>query len=242
MQSLTLTQTSAEPPPVAIPVISHKLLLIDATEKLESGGFGQVVGGMYGQNRVTIKTLLEGSLNGLQKKEILLKGTIWHNLKHPNIVTLSGILYGADGASNPYLVMERMVTNATGQAKITNFGLAYLQNLTLTYSSIIRNVPQKHVAILFAPPEAFAHQCIATIAHDTYCFAMTMFEILFCEPPFFHENPEPIKDWVIAGEQPYRPTSDAEEVPDACWELINECWNQDPKLWPRMDDVFQRIF
>ncbi|KAJ3082436.1 hypothetical protein HK100_009679, partial [Physocladia obscura] len=98
-------------PHVAIPVIRHTLLQIDATDKLGSGSYGQVVGGMYSQNRVAVKTLLEGSVNGLQKKEILREGTVWHNLKHPNIVTLWGISYGADGVSNPCLVMERMATS-----------------------------------------------------------------------------------------------------------------------------------
>ncbi|KAJ3078291.1 tRNA 2'-phosphotransferase 1, partial [Physocladia obscura] len=279
-------------PRVAIPVIRHTLLQIDATDKLGSGPYGQVVGGMYGQNCVAVKTLLEGLVNGMEKKEILREATIWHNLKHPNIVTLWGISYGADGVSNPCLVMERMAASlhnhiysdnpplfrvrlqfcaqiaaalaymhslmppvihanlkpnnvlidATGQAKITDFGLAHLQNLTSAYGSIMRDCPQKHGAILFAPPEAFKHGYIATIAYDTYCFAMTMFEILFREPPFFRENQDAIMYWVIDGEQPNRPsTSDAEEVPDACWELINECWNQDPKLRPSMDDVFQRI-
>ncbi|KAJ3130812.1 hypothetical protein HK100_007429 [Physocladia obscura] len=98
-------------PPVAIPVIRHTLLRIDATDKLGSGLFGQDVGGMYGQNRVAVKTLLQGSINGLQKQEILREGTIWHNFKHPNIITLWGRSYGADGVSNPCLVMETMATS-----------------------------------------------------------------------------------------------------------------------------------
>ncbi|KAJ3112465.1 hypothetical protein HK100_002320, partial [Physocladia obscura] len=129
---------------------------------------------------------------------------------------------------------DNILIDHNNNAKLTDFGLSRIQKSC--YSSM-KSVP-RHGAIAFAPPESFDRGYIPTIAHDSYCFGMTLFEVLYREPPFFGENPDGIKDWVRDGDRPTLPTNrDAAAIPLICWNFIQQCWHQDPTHRPNFSVI-----
>ncbi|KAJ3128977.1 hypothetical protein HK100_008882 [Physocladia obscura] len=134
---------------------------------------------------------------------------------------------------------DNILIDNNNNAKLTDFGLSRIQKSC--YSSM-KSVP-RHGAVAFAPPESFDRGYIPTTAHDSYCFGMTLFEVLYREPPFFGENPDGIKDWVRDGDRPTLPTNqDALGIPKICWNFIQQCWHQDPTQRPDFSVISATLF
>eukprot|EP00842_Homolaphlyctis_polyrhiza_P001316 jgi/Hompol1/2185/HPOL_005879-RA len=77
-----------------------------------------------------------------------------------------------------------------------------------------------------------------TLKTDIFAFAMTCFEILSGEPPFKDVlyNSQ-VEKMIRAGERPGRP----EGVPDALWELIEQCWHMHPDERPDFKKIADRL-
>ncbi|KAJ3089080.1 hypothetical protein HK100_007865 [Physocladia obscura] len=95
-------------PTESVPIIDPSDLIVDEQEYLGEGAFGIVYGGRYGDKRVAFKRIA-GSLSKADRKSINNEASVWHRLKHPNIVLLWGISANSNGI--PLLVIERLETS-----------------------------------------------------------------------------------------------------------------------------------
>eukprot|EP00842_Homolaphlyctis_polyrhiza_P003491 jgi/Hompol1/4142/HPOL_006941-RA len=123
-------------------------------------------------------------------------------------------------------------TDDEGQPNITDFGMAFIKTLTKT------NTDRQSFAVRWVGPERYQRGYRPVPATDVFSFAMTAYEILTGTVPFAEERIETIvKDWIRDGERPNRP----EGVSDTLWDIIVECWHQDPAQRPKFADVVRRI-
>ncbi|KAJ3239012.1 Receptor-interacting serine/threonine-protein kinase 4 [Chytriomyces hyalinus] len=127
------------------------------------------------------------------------------------------------------LTPDNILIDKFGKAQVSDFGLARVQRLTTSCTANSIQI-RRHGAYLYAPPEAFELRYRPTTKHDVYSFAMTMYEILGLQFPFFGEDITHAKDWVKQGERPEQP--ETAPIPEHCWALIVKCWNHTPALRP----------
>ncbi|KAJ3244163.1 hypothetical protein HDU78_011354 [Chytriomyces hyalinus] len=124
---------------------------------------------------------------------------------------------------------DNILIDANGNAKVADFGLARIQRET-TSSTGNSIQSKKHGAYLYAPPESFELRYGPTTKHDVYCFAMTTYEILGLQTPFYEEDITHAKDWVRRGDRPEQ--SETAAIPGHCWVLIVKCWDHSAPLRP----------
>ncbi|KAF9644753.1 kinase-like protein [Thelephora ganbajun] len=75
---------------------------------------------------------------------------------------------------------------------------------------------------------------------DIFSFAMVMIEVFTGAAPFNDCSPPMAMLEIIRGRRPQRPKHSA--VTGRLWELIQRCWNQDPKLRPDAAEVLKELF
>ncbi|KAJ3003737.1 UNVERIFIED_CONTAM: hypothetical protein HDU68_005530 [Siphonaria sp. JEL0065] len=121
---------------------------------------------------------------------------------------------------------DNILIDYAGNARVADFGLARIQQTSREYS--YTNQPQRHGAFIFAPPEIFSPKFKSHTSYDVYSFGMTLFQVVSGECPFDSHNAtyDNIKAWVYV--EKYRPDrpEDGQLIPDACWNLIQDCWRQ----------------
>ncbi|TPX74438.1 hypothetical protein CcCBS67573_g04293 [Chytriomyces confervae] len=133
---------------------------------------------------------------------------------------------------------DNILIDNDGKAQVADFGLARVQRLTTSYTANSIQT-RRHGAYLYAPPESFEMRYRPTTKHDVYCFAMSMYEILGLQFPFFGEDITHAKDWVKRGERPEQP--ETAPIPEHCWELIVKCWDHTPALRPDFIQIMDSI-
>ncbi|TPX49611.1 hypothetical protein CcCBS67573_g10150 [Chytriomyces confervae] len=124
---------------------------------------------------------------------------------------------------------DNILIDANGNAQVADFGLVRIQRLTTSYTANSIQT-RRHGAYLYAPPESFELRYRPTTKHDVYCFAMTTYEILGLQFPFFGEDITHAKDWVRRGDRPEQP--EMVTIPEHCWALIVKCWDHSAPLRP----------
>ncbi|KAF9791978.1 kinase-like domain-containing protein, partial [Thelephora terrestris] len=70
---------------------------------------------------------------------------------------------------------------------------------------------------------------------DVFSFAMVMVEVFTGRVPFFPESDSVARSAVNRGERPERPAHTG--LTDKLWELIEQCWHEDPAKRPKMSWV-----
>ncbi|KAI8837471.1 kinase-like domain-containing protein [Chytriomyces cf. hyalinus JEL632] len=133
---------------------------------------------------------------------------------------------------------DNILIDSNGNAQVADFGLARIQRLTTSYTANSIQT-RRHGAVLYAPPESFEFRYRPTTKHDVYCFAMTTYEILGLQCPFFGEDITHAKDWVRRGERPEQP--EAATIPEHCWALIVKCWDHSAPLRPDFIQITECI-
>ncbi|KAJ3232436.1 hypothetical protein HDU81_002988 [Chytriomyces hyalinus] len=116
---------------------------------------------------------------------------------------------------------DNILIDNKGNAQVADFGLARVLILSAGYT-VDSIQTRRHGAYLYAPPESFEFGYRPTTKHDVYCFAMTMYEILGLQFPFFGENIVHAKDWVKRGLRPEQPETAA--IPEHY--SNNDFWDQ----------------
>ncbi|KAI9329292.1 kinase-like domain-containing protein [Obelidium mucronatum] len=232
---------------------------INKGESLGRGGFGDVYTGFYGTNAVAIKTIT-GLIDPKAIKMAKDEAALWYTLKHPNITILFGV--SVDEGSNPVLIIERAQRSlysrlyrgngekpATKEEKLRwimeiaqAFKYLHAQKNPVIHADLNpRNVLLAFGTMRYSPPESFSRRYHATTAHDVYCFAMTIYEILSEIQPFNDAlHVDMIPTWVSNGE---RPESMPDKIPEDSWEwsLIQSCWHQDPSKRPSFNEIVKVI-
>eukprot|EP00842_Homolaphlyctis_polyrhiza_P004780 jgi/Hompol1/5302/HPOL_004321-RA len=135
------------------------------------------------------------------------------------------IIHG-DLKANNVLVSQR------GNVCITDFGMSFIK--TLTTASTKRSTG----AVRWIAPEKYKRHYKPATSSDVFAFAMTCIEILTGRPPFV-EAPEDdvVREWIKDGERPDRP----ENVHDKLWDLLSDCWDQNPLNRPNFSEIVRRL-
>eukprot|EP01091_Cochliopodium_minus_P009451 TRINITY_DN2328_c0_g1_i2.p1 TRINITY_DN2328_c0_g1~~TRINITY_DN2328_c0_g1_i2.p1 ORF type:complete len:520 (-),score=147.77 TRINITY_DN2328_c0_g1_i2:27-1586(-) len=123
--------------------------------------------------------------------------------------------------------------------KISDFGLAVpVTNVTHTGGS--KN---------YIPPEVFKLRKkylqekdeSYLFSRDVYAYGVTILQFITRERPFFEESFEDsyeLKEAVVNGERPFFPFNEF-YCPTSIYQLIHECWNEDPFLRPSFEDILE---
>ncbi|KAF9644933.1 kinase-like protein [Thelephora ganbajun] len=122
---------------------------------------------------------------------------------------------------------SNVLVDATGHARITDFGLAMVtQDLDL-----IRNgsVEHGHSARWIAP-EILDGRGTYSKETDVFSFAGVAIEAFTGATPFSGKSPRAATLAIMGGERPPRPTHPT--LTDGSWTLIQRCWSQEPHLRP----------
>ncbi|KAI5117272.1 hypothetical protein M0805_001002 [Coniferiporia weirii] len=143
----------------------------------------------------------------------------------------AGLAY-LHGRTPPYihglLTGFGVLVNEEGKAIVGGFASATFDKGWMT--------PLRWLAPENTKRETFA----ATVAADTYSFAMTALQILTTKDPFEEiRSPVQLLEALERGERPARPEHRLihHGLDDRLWELITRCWSQDPNARPPMEDV-----
>ncbi|KAJ3019449.1 UNVERIFIED_CONTAM: hypothetical protein HDU68_010662, partial [Siphonaria sp. JEL0065] len=134
---------------------------------------------------------------------------------------------------------DNILLDENNVARVCDFGLSRFQKgVRLTdYAGL-----QRHGQYAYAPPESFSPDYHSHTSYDVYSFALTMFHTLSGVAPFqddFAATLEKVKGWVV--DLKYRPERPESGIPDYCWDLIVDCWNQEPHLRPTFLGILERF-
>ncbi|KAF9644879.1 kinase-like protein [Thelephora ganbajun] len=130
---------------------------------------------------------------------------------------------------------ENILVDDSGHARITDFGLAMVtQNLdsVLSTSSRHGNTPR------WSAPEVLREGKFSKEA-DIFSFAMVMIEAFTGAIPFSEKQSGAAMFEIMVGLRPQRPTHPT--FTDKLWILMQNCWNQDPRLRPAVSEVLSAL-
>jgi len=122
-------------------------------------------------------------------------------------------------------------------AKISDFGLSKIKTKSQTTSSNLYVQNNVFGSLLWKAPETFSFKNPYTDKADIYALGIVFWEIASCQVPYEGFDAETIKDSVKSGERLDIPSN----CPVEFKELIELCWNQEPKQRPKASNVFDKI-
>nr|KAJ3417961.1 hypothetical protein HK105_000548 [Polyrhizophydium stewartii] len=119
-----------------------------------------------------------------------------------------------------------------GTVLISEFGMS------LVKANSSRNTARRADDTRWVAPEVHDSGYKLAKPSDVFSFAMTAVEVLTGDVPFGssvtgHEALVKIK----SGERPFRPHG----LPEALWQIIEDCWQQDPAARPSFSQVVERL-
>lgn len=140
------------------------------------------------------------------------KGMVHGNLKSPNVLL--------DGAYN---------------AKISDFVLSKirLESRLNRSSSVKKGIS----SVCWKAPELLQLNPVATKASDIYAFAIVLWEIVSCKPPYGDAEDSAILELVKEGHRESIP----ENCPEALGELIQKAWTKEPEKRPDIQSLLLRL-
>nr|KAJ3419815.1 Leucine-rich repeat serine/threonine-protein kinase 2 [Polyrhizophydium stewartii] len=124
------------------------------------------------------------------------------------------------------------VPDETGAVLISDFGMS----LVKSNSSI--NTKRRADELRWVAPEVHTSGYKLAKPSDVFAFAMMAVEVLTGDVPFGADvSSNEVVAKIKAGERPARPDG----VPDALWQVVEECWQQDPGARPSFAAVVERL-
>eukprot|EP01118_Nematostelium_gracile_P007817 TRINITY_DN2567_c0_g2_i7.p1 TRINITY_DN2567_c0_g2~~TRINITY_DN2567_c0_g2_i7.p1 ORF type:complete len:366 (-),score=84.12 TRINITY_DN2567_c0_g2_i7:93-1190(-) len=130
---------------------------------------------------------------------------------------------------------RNILLDRNGVPKIADYGLSNLKNSTLSLTQ--DEVDQPKGTSHWMAPEIFQGEPY-NIKADIYSFAVVIWEMLTNEFPFENFNHYQLFAKVgMNGERPDIP----QDCPETFSQLIERCWDQEPKSRPPMEDVVQQL-
>ena len=86
-------------------------------------------------------------------------------------------------------------------------------------------------------PEVLRGSAAASSASDVYAFGMTLWELLTRRPLYINMTPTTLEQIVVKGLRPPLPQG----VPPFLGTLLMQCWEQEPKLRPTLQQVHRSL-
>ncbi|KZT26802.1 kinase-like protein [Neolentinus lepideus HHB14362 ss-1] len=158
-----------------------------------------------------------------------------HNIK---INIIAGIVRGLQHLHNHKVVHGDLKPNNVlisdkGESLLTDFGRSLiLESEGFTHTLAVAST--RYTAPEILVPISDDHIPKADFRSDIYSFAVTIWEIYTGQKPFANIS-HPTRVSVVVAQQKRRP--DRAGVPDAWWNLLQRCWDQDPRLRPTVEVV-----
>lgn len=128
-----------------------------------------------------------------------------------------------------------------GCARLADFGLLTISE-TQGFATTFR--PSEGGSVRWMAPELFREGIMKSRSSDIYSFGMTLLEVYTGRPPFssgrvsFHNDAQ-ILMVILSGKRPERPETRA--LTDDLWELIQQCWNEDPLVRPTSLEIANHL-
>ncbi|KAK4698939.1 hypothetical protein P7C70_g7330, partial [Phenoliferia sp. Uapishka_3] len=115
---------------------------------------------------------------------------------------------------------DNVLVDASGTAKLSDFGLSTIKRHLRTTSATVMTETQTHGSLRWSSPERIKPGRL-TMPGDIYSFAVTVWEMYSNEVPFDYMDDGQIQDYIYKeGGRPER----TDRIPDIVWTLIESCW------------------
>ena len=151
------------------------------------------------------------------------------------------------------MIQTNIIVDATGNARIVDFGLATVVRDSNSFVNIIDN---HGITVRYTAPEILKNVGLHSKESDIFSFGMVMIEVRGDEPtpsrqphppikvftgniPFRGSTPAAAAESIIARRHPKRPTHPS--FTDRLWALAQRCWKQEPRDRPRMGRLIQQL-
>lgn len=145
-----------------------------------------------------------------------------------------GMVYlhrAADGVPHQNLNSVNVLVNSEMQAKISDYGLAAIRNLSRNNDFVVKPV--------WTAPEVLKSSKYSQKS-DVYSFGIILWEILTRQAPFSeprHKNTLHLIQSISLGERPAIPLN----TPETMKQLITQCWHSEPNQRPTFTDIVGQI-
>ena len=143
--------------------------------------------------------------------------------------------------------------DATGCARVTNFGLAMV-------AQDLESVIEHEHGVRWTAPEIFGDRGTYSKEGDVFSFAMVIIEVRRRYPtlgrypelsfvltkaftgavPFNDRSPRAAMSAIVGGERPPRPTDPT--LTDGLWALTQRCWDQEAQLRPQALQLVRSLY
>ncbi|PHT31226.1 hypothetical protein CQW23_27563 [Capsicum baccatum] len=213
---------------------------------IAEGAYGSVYKGVYDGKQVAVKIL---DLSDEKRRTTLTKAfaqevSIWHKLDHPNVASILGRRLSLNSVTKLALDVARglsylhskkvvhrdvkttnLVLDKEGRVKIIDFGVSRVE------ASCPTNMSAETGTIGYMAPEVliglpYDHKC------DVYSFGICLWEIYSCSIPYSGQSPHAFSA-MYKSRRPEIPNT----CPSALANIMKQCWDDDPKKRPEMQEV-----
>ncbi|KAF9789483.1 kinase-like domain-containing protein [Thelephora terrestris] len=129
-----------------------------------------------------------------------------------------------------------ILVDHTGQARITDFGLA---TVTQNLESIRTASGEQGYTARWTAPEILNEEGTYSKEADVFSFAMVMIEVYTGVAPFHQSNATAVVLAIMKGTRPPRPTHP--RFTSDLWRLMQHCWDQNPHSRPEVPSILNDL-
>ncbi|KAJ3376402.1 hypothetical protein HDU84_000224 [Entophlyctis sp. JEL0112] len=129
---------------------------------------------------------------------------------------------------------DNLMVDFYGDARLMDFGLSQVQEASSKSVTLSQ-------AARYAAPESYVSKYKPTPAYDVFAFGMTAFHVMSGLRPFQEDRTHAVSKLIQDNFRPDKPNHPEQMIPEPLWNLIGECWDQNPGARPTMADVFRRL-
>jgi len=140
-----------------------------------------------------------------------------------------------------HLKPSNIIVNDNGDPLLSDFGLSkLLENTDGLPRTLVKGIDSYR---WFAPEVVFDKKLIST-GSDVYSFAMTVLQLMTNKQPFHDIDDVSVPLMLKDGQRPERPTGQSaifRGLNDKLWDLLTDCWAQEPSARLGIEKVNQRL-
>lgn len=135
------------------------------------------------------------------------------------------------------LYLNKVFLDNSLEPKISNFSRAKFA-ISTQYNSLAQPLDSE---CMYMAPEIFMDNDYYDTQADVYSFAIFIMK-MFTKTPRLNQERQPngrpqLMMCISRGIRYVRP----ENMPDAYWDLVNDCWNEDPTVRPTFEQITERL-